>query len=58
MSLNVLQGGYLKKAVKKGTLKSKYVSVPNDAEINELLSRKCEIVYRGGGHIIYQVRGN
>ena len=57
MNLNTLQGGYLKKAVKKGTLKSKYVCLPNDAELNELLSRSYEVLYRGRGHIIYRVRG-
>ena len=55
MNTNNLRMSYLEKAVKKGTLKSKYLGVPIRSDVNKKLRKRYEVIYEGEGHVIYKV---
>ena len=55
-ALNCCQKDYMKKALRKGTLSSKYVCLPLDSKLNKTARKRYDIVYKGMNHILYQVR--
>ena len=52
---NCCERPFLKKALTDGTLKSKYLSMPDDYELNDLAKSKYPVIYQGFGHIIYLI---
>lgn len=55
MSLNSFQMTKLEEAIEEGTLKSKYLSMPDDYDINDDLRKRYKVIYEGNKHIIYLV---
>lgn len=56
LSTNALEDDYLEQAATDGTLKSKYICMPDDSKMNALMEKRYKIIYSGQDHIIYQVR--
>ena len=55
-ALSCCQDSYLRDGISQGTLKSKYLCLPEASGLNDLASRNCTQIWQGSGHVLYLVR--